>query len=55
MWLQLSPWLDTTALCSGDESDGKMFDGGGEVRRAQKKGKNPVFGNLTTVLASSCR
>ena len=28
MWLQLSPWLDTTVLCSGDERDGKMVDGG---------------------------
>ncbi len=43
MWLQPSPWLDTTALCSGDEVVEKTVDGGTEGEVRSETGKKKLF------------
>ena len=50
MWLQSSPWPDTTALCSGDERGGKTVDQRGRVRYAQNRDKRDLLINMITTL-----
>jgi hypothetical protein len=53
MWRLRFPWLNITALCSGEERGGKMIDGvtAGEVRL--EIGNYRLFSNATTVLPLS--
>ena len=43
MWLQPSPWPDTTELCSGDEPTEILVDGGADGEVRSETGKIRLF------------
>jgi len=53
MWLQPSPWPDTTKLSSGENGRKSCLTEGHAVRYAQKQAKRLFFGNVTAFLSLS--